>query len=321
MVDGIMLTERTKEELIEIILNLDRENNELREKIKEEQQKRNEKFAKPNTVKKRKKRPGQKFGHVGMTRLVPDHIDEILEQSLCECPDCRHPLGKSVEVLEHVQEDIIPARVHVRKYLRHRYYCPCCQKVITAPYHPQQVPHGYLGATVLIQAVILKYYHCLPYEKIAELFEDMAGLKVSAGGLSQALVRVSRWLGVEKKVLLAAIRGSPQVHADETGWRLDGEKSWVWAFVNERLAYYTVDRSRGRKVVRGVLTDAFKGVLITDFYGVYFNLPYRKQKCLVHLLREFHDCAKRDNSEEYQNNYKRIKRLINDALRLQERHS
>ncbi|MBF0504188.1 MAG: transposase, partial [Candidatus Omnitrophica bacterium] len=132
-----------------------------------------------------------------------------------------------VEVIEHIQEDIIPAKVHVRKYRRHRYYCTCCQKVITAPYHPQHVPQGYLGANVLIQAAILKYYHCLPYDKIVELFRDMAGLKVSAGGLSQALARISRWIGVEKKVLLEAIRGSPQVHADETGWRLDGKKSWV----------------------------------------------------------------------------------------------
>ena len=318
MVDGKMLTEKSKEELIKIILDLDRENQELREKVKVEQQKRNEKFAKPNAAKKRRMRPGQKPGHVGITRLAPDHIDEVLEQTLCECPTCRHPLNGSIEVLEQIQEDLVPAHVRVRKYRRHRYYCSDCQKMVTAPYHPQQVPRGHLGASVLIQAAILKYYHCLSYEKIAELFRDMGGLTVSSGGLSQALARVSEWLGVEKKVLLSAIRGSPQVHADKTGWRLDGKKSWVWAFVNERLAYYEVNRSRGRKVVRNVLTDAFKGVLITDFYSVYFNLPYRKQKCLVHLLREFHDCAKRDDSEEYQCNYKKIKRLINNALRLRD---
>ncbi len=320
MVDGKMLAEKSKEELIEIINGLYKEVEELKQQVKAEQQKRVEKFAKPDTIKKRKKRPGRKVGHVGITRHIPEQIDEVLEETLQECPDCHHPLKNSVEIIEQVQEDIIPAKVWVRKYRRHRYYCACCQKVVTAPYHPQHVPQGYLGANVLIQAVILKYYHCLPYDKIVELFRDMAGLKVSAGGLSQALARISRWLGVEKKVLLETIRGSPQVHADETGWRLDGKKSWVWAFVNERLAYYTVDHSRGRKVVRKVLTDQFKGVLISDFYGVYFNLPYRKQKCLVHLLREFHDCAKRDASQEYQENYKKIKRLINDALRLREKH-
>ncbi len=107
MVDEIILTEKSKEELIEIILALDRENKELREKVKAEQQKRNEKFAKPNTAKKRRKRPGQKFGHVGITRPVPDHIDEVLEQTLCECPACRHPLSEPVEVLEQIQEDLI----------------------------------------------------------------------------------------------------------------------------------------------------------------------------------------------------------------------
>ena len=48
MVNGKILTDKSKEELIKIILDLDRENQELREKIKTEQQKRNERFAKPN---------------------------------------------------------------------------------------------------------------------------------------------------------------------------------------------------------------------------------------------------------------------------------
>ena len=44
------------------------------------------------------------------------------------------------------------------------------------------------------------------------------------------------------------------------------------------------------------------------------------QKCLVHLLREFYECAKTDRSEEFVNAYRKIKRLINDARRLQDKH-
>jgi transposase len=320
MVDGKMLTEKTKEELIKIILDQDVRIRELEEKVKAEQKKRTEKFTKPNAVKKRKKRPGQKAGHIGMTRAVPDQIDEVIEETLPECPECHQALGNPIEVEEQVQEDIIPAKVRVRKYRRHVYCCEHCAKKVWAPYHPEHVPMGYLGANVLIQALILKYHHCLPYRKIKELFEEMAGLRVSPGGISQALARISRWLGVEKAQILEAIRGSPQVHVDETGWRLDGQRSWVWAFVNEKLAYYQVERSRGKKVVREVLGDEFEGTLISDFYSVYLRLPYRMQKCLVHLLRDFHECAKTDRSEEFVQAHRKIKRLINDARKLKDNY-
>jgi len=318
--EGVLLAEKTKEELIDIIVGQNERIRELEKKVKEEQKKRTEKFSKGNTSKKRKQRPGQKKGHVGVTRRVPKHIDEIIEEVLDECPDCHHELAEAIKVEEQIQEDIVPAYVRVRKYRRHTYSCEHCQKEVIAPYHREHVPKGYLGANVLIQAAILKYYHCLPYRKICELFEDMANLKVSPGGLSQALVRISQWLGVEKDQILEAIRGSPQVHADETGWRLDGKKSWVWAFVNKRLAYYHVDRSRGRKVLKEILGEEFNGTLISDFYSVYLRLPYDMQKCLVHLLRDFHDCAKTDHDEEFVKAYKKIKRIINDALRLQSKH-
>lgn len=97
MVDGKMLTEKTKEELIKIILDQDARIRELEETIKAEKKKRTEKFAKPNTANKHKKRPGQKLGHAGMTRATPDHIDEVVEETLCECPECRHALGNPVD--------------------------------------------------------------------------------------------------------------------------------------------------------------------------------------------------------------------------------
>jgi transposase len=320
MVDGLILSEKSKEELIKIILDLDRENQELRQRVKIEQQKRNEKFAKPNTAKKRRMKPGQKLGHMGMTRATPDHIDEVIEETLLECPDCHHALGQPVDIEQQIQEDIVPAHVRVRKYRRHKYHCGHCGTEHYAPYHPEHVPLGYLGANVLIQAVILKYHHCLPYRKIRELFQELAGITISPGGISQALARISHWLGVEKAVLLDAIRGSPQLHVDETGWRLDGKKSWVWALVNDRLAYYHVDRSRSRRVLKGLLGSEFDGTLIADFFSVYMNLPWRMQKCLVHLLREFHDCAKTDKTAEFVAAYRKIKRLIKDARKLHDKH-
>jgi len=315
---------KSKEELISIILRQDKEIQELKktlediqQKFKAEQQRRIERYAKLQ-IKKRHHKPGQKCGHQGITRPLPNHIDETYEQTLSQCPDCGHALGDSIETILHIQEDIIPARVVVRKYIRHRYYCSCCKRVITSPYHPCQVPQGSLGVNVLIQAAILKYHHCLPYNKIAELFKELAGLQITAGALVQSLQRLSAWLTVEQQTILEAIRAGPYVHIDETGWRLDGKSHWLWAFVNKKLAYYRIEQSRGRKVVKDTLTDKYQGTIISDFYGVYFRLPYKKQKCLVHLLRELHNTAKRDDSTEYRFFYKQIKRLVRDAVRLKE---
>lgn len=81
MINEIMLTEKTKEELIRIVLEKDKlvdelaaRVKELEEKVKAGQKRRTKKFLKANTVNKHTGRPGQKIGHVGMTRPTPDHI-------------------------------------------------------------------------------------------------------------------------------------------------------------------------------------------------------------------------------------------------------
>jgi hypothetical protein len=48
-----------------------------------------------------------------MTRVVPEQIDEEIDETLTECPDCHHGLGDPVGIEEQVQEDIVPAHVRV----------------------------------------------------------------------------------------------------------------------------------------------------------------------------------------------------------------
>jgi transposase len=310
---------KSKEELIAIILELARKVEELENKFKGERQARIEKFIKPS-IQKYHHKPGQKEGHQGISRCLPQHIDETIQQTITDCPNCHNPLDKVIDVVEHTQEDIIPARVVVRKYRRHRYWCPHCHKIVSAPYHNHEIPSSRLGPNVLIHTAILKYYHCLPYNKIVGLFNELCGLKVSQAALAQSLQRLSQWLSVEHKAILQAIRVSPRIHIDETGWRLNGKNHWLWAFVTEKLAHYRIEPSRGKAVVKDTLPKDYAGTIISDFYGVYFRLPYRRQKCLVHLLREFRRIRQIDNTLEYQRAYKKIKRLLDDAIRLQDKY-
>lgn len=322
LIEEVLRLRQSREELVEELLKLHGENEKLKQALgAKEKSEARKKFLKALRLaqhSKHPKPPGQKPGHEGLTRTKPQTIDRFIEQTLRRCPDCRRPLSETQEVLEHIQEDLIPARPQVTSFKKHRYYCTRCEKMVTAPYAPEEVPHGYLGPNVLIQTVILKYHHGLPFNKIRELFQSLAHFQVSEGALAQALQRMSEWLGVEVRQILKAIRKSPYLHMDETGWKVSGTTHWLWAIVNERLAYYQIAESRGAKVPKRILPKDYGGVLITDFYSAYNRLPGKKQKCLVHLLREMRGLYLKDQSEAFGKYHKILKRILRDALRLKE---
>jgi transposase len=323
----LRFSEQSREELIEAILDREKQlaekdkrirelEKKLKEKEKAEARQRELRFSRLQRKKKRANKPGQKPGHVGVTRIRPRHIDRVVEQTLEVCPDCNHPLSASLEVIEHTQEDIIPARVEVTLFKRHRYFCKCCGQIITAGYAPDEIPNGRIGPHALIHMAILKYHHALPGNKIVELFKELAGLEISEGAIAQALQRLAHWLQVEVHQILEAIRQSPQIHIDETGWKVNGRGHWLWAFVNERLTYYKIDPSRGAKVPRRIIPTDYGGTIVSDFYAVYNKLPGKKQKCLVHLLRELKTAYQQNQTQEFLKAHKRLKRIVNDAIRL-----
>lgn len=316
----LLFSEKSREELIETILQQQKEIEELRKKLgakeRADDQRKLLKLMRMSQRVEHPKTPGRKAGHVGVTRVKPRTIDRVVELELTHCPECHHSVGESQGVVDHIQEDLIPAHVEVTCFKKHRYWCPGCSKVITAPPAPEEIPNSYVGPNVLVQTVLLKYHHALPFNKIAELFQSLAGLTITEGALAQSLQRMSEWLKIESNVILAAIRASPLIHMDETGWNVSGVRHWLWAAVNKLLAYYRIARSRGAKVPREILPEKYGGILVTDFYSAYNKLSGRKQRCLVHLEREMHRCFLRDQSTEYLKYHKVLKGIVQDARTL-----
>jgi transposase len=325
--DLLQFADKSREELINEIFNKEKVISEQQKRIKELERKLKEnqqaearrqelKSLRLQAQKVRSKKPGQKIGHMGMTRQKPDHPNRIIERKLKACPDCHQPLSRTQETIDHTQEDIVPAQVEVALYKRHRHYCKRCKKLVTVPYAPGQVPHGYLGPHALIHMAILKYHHALPGNKIVEFFSEIFGMKVSEGAVSQALQRLTQWLKVETDEVLKAIHSSPHIHMDETGWKVNGRRHWLWAFVNEKLTYYQIDKSRGRKIPKQIIPTDYGGVIVSDFYAAYNKLPGEKQKCLVHLMREMERCHDLSHGREFKKHHKQLKRILHDALRL-----
>ncbi|TAJ71558.1 MAG: IS66 family transposase, partial [Gallionellaceae bacterium] len=271
--------------------------------------------------KKRWKKLGRPVGHPGCTRPKPEIIHHVVEQTLEKCPDCgRKSLSPwPSEDEEHVQEDIVPAHVEATKFIRHAYQCSHCHKLQRAPYGPGEIPCSYLGPNVLVQTILMKYHHGLPYSKIQMMFKELCGLTVTDSALAQALQRLAHWLEVEKQVIVDAVRASPWIHGDETGWKIAGINHWLWDFVNQRLALYRIAQSRGQKIPQEMLGKNYRGILLSDFLSAYDKSGKRRQRCLVHLIREMHRCRETDRSMEYLLAYRQLKRILNDAKRLDQK--
>ena len=316
----LVRTIRQQEQQIE---KLRQENESLRKENEQLKDKPNPFEKKPQKTSGRGSKPphlwGRKKGHKGSWRPVPEHIDREEPLTLERCPDCKNALGAPYDFEEHIQEDIIPSRVQVTRYLHYRYWCHHCGEHVVAPHAVDEVPHGHLGPMTLAMMVMLKYHYVLPGNKIKAILKDLCGLTVSEGGIAQALQRLGRYLRVESEVILQKVREAAVKHADETGWKVNGVNHWLWAFVDEMWAYYKIDRSRGSKVVKEVLGNPVPGTLVSDFYSAYTVVEGRQQKCLVHLRREMRECRAKGppgGDPKFEGPYKILKRILDDADRL-----
>src|SRR3989344_4571749 len=112
--------------LKETILALTKRIEELETIFKEKQK---PDFVKEN-VKEEPKISGQKEGHKGYSRHVPERIDEIKEHKLDLCPICGEPVSDTQEIRERIIEDIEQPKTKNTKHLIHRCYCKKCDKIV-----------------------------------------------------------------------------------------------------------------------------------------------------------------------------------------------
>jgi transposase len=86
----------------------------------------------------------------------------------------------------------------------------------------------------------------------------------------------------------AAVQEAAVVNMDETGWREDKQRAWLWTAVTAELTVFLIHRSRGGAVVEALLGSAFTGVVGSDRWAAYSRFPAeRRALCHAHLKRAF----------------------------------
>lgn len=271
------------------------------ERRMDEQQRRGKRQAAPfskGEPKAKPRRPGRKPGaQYGRraVREVPERIDETIEVGCpVYCPDCHGPVSLESKARQY-QVDLPPVRPRTIEFVLHRGRCEHCGRRVQGR-HPRQVSDAvrvgqvHFGPGVVGLAAHLQKVGGLSYGKIANLLADWMGLSVARSTLCRALARLAKKARPTYEGLVERIRGSPVVYPDETGWRVGGRSTWLWAVTNKRETVYAIHPGRGYVEAASILGEEFAGYLVADGWAPYRCFEHATmQTCLAHLLRRCHE--------------------------------
>ena len=224
-------------------------------------------------------------------RMTPT---QRVEHAMDHCPDCGTQLsgGWTHRTREVIDLPQVPVEVTEHVYMAR--ICPGCRRRCLPPTQLDGVVMGQqrLGVNLISLIATLREEARLPIGVIRKYLRIVHGLHVSKGAIVDAVHRTAQQGQAKVASILAQIRASPVVHADETGWREDGHNGYVWTFSTPDARYF-LRRGRGKAVVDEALGDSFSGVLVSDFYAAYHHYDGPKQRCWAHLLRDIHDLRAR----------------------------
>src|SRR5712692_6338540 len=250
------------------------------------------KVKKPQAEEKKQRKKREARHNHGRPRSTPT---QIVEHRLVTCPDCQLRLGGiSLARVREVIDVPPPPPVEVTHHRIFKGWCAQCQKWHEAPvdFHTEVLGQGRLGVRLSSLIALLRTVIRLPIRQIRELLQTLHGVEVSIGEIVEVLHRLSKHAQPVLDDLKAAIRASPAIQADETGWREDGENGYIWSVSTPTVRYYEYHHSRAGEVVKQLIGEDFEGVLGSDFYAGYNIHQGLHQRCWVHYLRDVHELKK-----------------------------
>ena len=96
-----------------------------------------------------------------------------------------------------------------------------------------------------------------------------------------------------EEALKTAPKAQPVLHANGTGSKVNGQRSWFHVVCSTKLALYTHSPYHGMEGLKVAdIQPSYAGVLIHDAWATYMGLPSGHALCNAHLLcdlRKMHE--------------------------------
>jgi transposase len=286
----------SKEELIELLLQMQEQVEELRQEIgklkKPLTTSRNSSQApsrdsKANKTEGGAKKQGAVEGHAKMTRAWVEKADReiVIPARVCECGMDVSGVAPHSVVRRQITElpEVKPVVIETCQEV---VSCPCCGKDVYGILPAGLEAGRVFGPRVQATVTYLKHEQHLSYERTQEAMATLFGMELSEGGESRIVERAGVAAQVVANEIQQVIRASEVIGSDETSARVKARNWWQWVFVSKDAILHVIQPSRGEDVIKTVMGDAQPRGWVSDCWAPQLNAPAQQhQLCLSHQIR------------------------------------
>ncbi len=251
---------------------------------------------KANRAAGRRRKPGPKRGHVGVSRVrsAPDVVVECRPRTCAGCGQGLPETGGR-RVGRSQVTDLPAFEPVVIEAWQYAVTCAQCGEQTVGSYPAGLEPRRTFGPGVEALLSYLHERHHVGYERLVELCRDVFGLAISQGGVENALRRLVERARPTYAAIRETVRGSPVINSDETGARVAGRTHHQWVFQTPEASYHVIAPSRGGEVIAAFLDGVAPEVWGSDLYAPQVLAPATAhQLCHSHQARDLTFAAEAD---------------------------
>lgn len=236
------------------------------------------------------RKPGGQPGHEAhMRALLPEsQVTRHVHRDPARCRRCAASLSRAEELepLRHQVVEIPRIVPDVTEYVLGCRRCEICNTLTTARL-PEGVPQGMCGPRLSALIVLLTGVYHLSRRNTLVLLQDVLGVKLSLGTVSNVEEKMTAALVGAHTEALTCVRQARVKHLDATSWSRSGESSSLWTFASRLATVFVITATATAETVR-TLVGRLRGTLVTDRGSQFgFWAMEQRQICWAHLTRRF----------------------------------
>jgi transposase len=316
--DLLFVKPLTNDQLLEIIAKLERQNQELTERldlalkrIKELEEKlgtnsNNSSLPPsqdPHRHRKKKGKGGKrggKPGHIGKARqpFSQEQVTRIVTHTPSSCPHCGGQNLTPSKTLETVQQvEMPPIQLTVVEHRRLRCQCRDCGRASNGKW-PENFSYKLFGPRLAAFVCLLISQYHLSRRSVQHLLHELFNLRFALGTAVNIAKSLSEALEEPWKAAGERVKQAPIKHADETSWFNEHCIHWLWcAKDTASTVFFQIFKARSAESAKTFLGSQEGNALITDRYAAYSHLGGIQQYCWGHLKRDFTKISERSGAD------------------------